>query len=337
MRQFILALALAGLATTGAQAKPVSALYVFGDSNVDIGRLDAELSGDPNDGAVVPPNTVAGRSSDGALIVEYIVERTGVGQENYAWGGATTGTDNIVGALVPSAPDTLPTGTLSQLAEFEAMLGAGPADPKGLYLLWAGSNNLFFIDKSSQTGNEAAVQEAVGDLTETVTRLDAAGAKHIVIATRATRPVLSNSSTPWTLPDLDPVTPGVQNPELNDASGNFLNAAIRGLVPTLDAIVDSKVALFDADAVIRDIIADSGANGFLPYDDSPSAYCIMNADCSNLINWDGAHKTSAVHAVMADVFIDQFGIVAIPLPAGAWLYLAALGASSVVALRGRLA
>lgn len=324
MKMFVAALAAAVTCAGAAHAKPISALYVFGDSNVDIGRLDAELSGNPSDGMVAPPNTVAGRSSDGPLIVEYVADRLGITQQNYAWGGATTGTENIVGRVVANTPDILPTGTLTQVGEFEAFLGGMPADPNGLYLVWAGSNDLFFIDKTSQAENTAAVSSAVSNITETVERLNAAGAEHIVVATRATRPVLSSSDTPWALPDQKPNKRGLQNDELNDASGNFLNAAIRSLVPTLNSTVDAKVALFDADAVIRGIIAGAGSNGFLPYDDSPSGYCINNVDCSQLINYDGAHKTSAVHSVMADAFIDQFGTYAVPLPAGGALYLGAL-------------
>ena len=76
--------------------------------------------------------------------------------------------------------------------------------------------------------------------------------------------------------------------------------------------------------------------GFLTYDPSPAQYCDgapVGTDCSVLINWDGAHKTSAVHEVLASRFISQFGLVPVPLPAALWLLLGGLG--GLCALRAR--
>lgn len=313
---------LCAIATAAVLSGPVSALTVsqfviFGDSNVDIGRLASDPV--PGDGMVPPPNTVGGRSSNGPIIPEFLVERTGVGQLNFSFGGATSGTDNVV----TGNPDMIPTGLLSQVSEYEALVGPGGADPGALYLLWAGSNDLLFIDKSSQAANEAAVAGVKSNLTDAVDRLAALGAMNIVIATRATRPILSDSAEPWALPDLDLLTPGLQNPELNDASGNYLNAMIRDLVSELDTAMAAQISLFDSDMVIRDIIANAEALGFLPYDGSEAGYCINNIDCSRLINYDGAHKTSAAHALIAEAFIEQFDLptvpAPVPLPAAGWL------------------
>lgn len=328
MTKIILSLAVgAALAASGAEARSISQLFVFGDSNVDIGRLSAELAGNPNDGAVVPPSTVAGRSSDGPLIVEYLAETLRVPQLNFAWGGATSGPTNIVGVLVPGAPDTLMTGQSSQLMEFETYLGGAPADPRGLYILWAGSNDLFFPDKTDQDAIDAAVAGVEANLTAAAQKLSDLGARDIVIANRTPRPFLSDAGTPSDEPE------GVRK---NDAAGRQLNAAMAALVPTLDAALPATVSLFDDYGLIRDIIANSGANGFTAYSPLPDQYCINNDDCSTLINYDGAHKTSAVHRVLAQDFIDQFGLVPVPLPAGAPLYLGALALSALV-LRRRAA
>ncbi|MGD9340299.1 MAG: SGNH/GDSL hydrolase family protein, partial [Chromatiales bacterium] len=121
------------LGVTPASALTINSLVVFGDSNVDIGRLSAELAGNPADGVIVPPNTVSGRSSDGKILPEFLAERVGVTQLNYGWGGAQAGAENIVGLLLPGATDTLKTGTLSQISEFSLSLGGGTADEDALY------------------------------------------------------------------------------------------------------------------------------------------------------------------------------------------------------------
>ncbi|MEM8956828.1 MAG: SGNH/GDSL hydrolase family protein [Pseudomonadota bacterium] len=329
MKQFVLAVALAAALPLGAQAKSVSQLIVFGDSNVDIGRLSGELVSNPADGAVVPPSTVAGRSSDGPLITEYLAQTLRVPQLNFAWGGATSGATNIVGAFFPSATDVGPTGQLSQIAEFNALLGGAPADPDALYILWAGSNDLFFPDKNDQGAIDAAVGEATANIAAAAEALSDLGAGHIVIANRTTRPFFSDADRPADEPDAD---------KKNDAAGRQLNAALADLVPLLDGTLDADVALFDNYAIIRDLIAGSGSNGFLAYDPTPAQYCDgapPGTDCSVLINWDGAHKTSAVHAAMAGEFVSQFGLAPVPLPAGVWLLLGGLGALGAVRLRAQ--
>ena len=59
-----------------ASALAVTDLIIFGDSNVDIGRVASDLI--PNDGELPPPNTVGFRASDGLILTEYLAERVGV-------------------------------------------------------------------------------------------------------------------------------------------------------------------------------------------------------------------------------------------------------------------
>jgi phospholipase/lecithinase/hemolysin len=318
---------------TPAAALSINGFVVFGDSNVDIGRAAAELAGDPDDGVVVPPNTVDGRSADGTILPEFLADRVGVPQRNYGWGGAQAGPDNILGILPLGAPDTLKTGTLSQLDEFDAFLGGSPADDAALYLVFAGSNDLFFANKDNQAEVDAAVASADANLRTAVTRLSDAGAQNIVVATRTPRPVLSDAAT---------VTEEANPDARNDAAGRQLNTAIATLVTDLDSALSSNVLLFDAYALIREIIAGSGSNGFDLYSDAPADYCNpptgpQKPDCATLINFDNAHKTSAVHSVLADRFITQFDLQAapapVPLPAAGWMLIAALGGIGALRLR----
>lgn len=316
-----------------AAALSINSLFVFGDSNVDIGRAAAELAGDPADGVVVPPNTVNGRSADGTILPEFLADRVGVPQRNYGWGGAQAGSDNILGILPLGAPDTLKTGTLSQIDEFDLFLGGATADADALYLVFAGSNDLFFADKNDQVAVDAAVASADANLRTAVTRLSDLGARNIVVATRTPRPVLSDAAT---------VTDETDPDARNDAAGRQLGAAIATLVTDLDPMLPANVLLFDAYGIIREIIAGSGSNGFDLYSDAPADYCVppgepQKPDCSTLINFDAAHKTSAVHSVLADRFIDQFDLRAapapVPLPAAGWMLLAALGGIGAMRLR----
>ena len=279
-----------------AHAGEVTQLIFFGDSNLDVGRVNSEATGGAGgDGIRPPPSTIAGRSSNGAILPEFLVRELGVSQLNFSWGGATSGALNIVGYR--GLPDVMETGTLAQLAEFEAFLGGYPADPVALYTVIAGSNDIALIDKNDQAAIDEAVDGVVQNLRYVVTQLDALGAEQIVVGTRTPRPVLSDHNRPEEEPD---------EAARNDAAGRQMNIAIRALVSELDEALEADIELFDTYAVIREIADNAEAHGFAAYDDSEAGYCVSNEDCTGLINHDGAHKTSAVHELLAEAFIDQF-------------------------------
>jgi cholinesterase len=293
---------LAGCASTGAShgaRHDVSQLVFIGDSNLDIGRALTELDADTQDGKVAPPNTVGKRYSNAAILPEFLSERLGLKQVNYAWGGATSGMTNIVGAR--GASDLRETGTLAQLIEVEAALAQTPADAHALYMVMAGSNDLAAVDKTDQAAIESAIAGVIANLRTVVTKLDALGAEFIVVGTRTPRPILSNHDRAAEEPNAE---------AKNDAAGRQLNIAVRQLVSDLDAQLGADVEIYDFYADVRDVVEHAAAYGFLPYSPDPANYCTAKGrtDCSGLINYDAAHKTSAVHAILADRFIRRFGL-----------------------------
>ncbi|HEX5008075.1 MAG TPA: SGNH/GDSL hydrolase family protein [Hyphomonadaceae bacterium] len=297
-------LMLTGCASIGAnhEAHPdVSQLVFIGDSNLDIGRAITEREGNPQDGKVVPPGTVGKRYSNADILPEFLGKRLGLAQANYAWGGATSGMTNIAGGR--GATDMRETGLLAQMTELEAALGGRPADAHALYMVMAGSNDLAAVDKSDQAAIDAAIKGVLANLRTVVTRLDTLGAEFIVVGTRTPRPILS---------DHDRATEEPNTEAKNDAAGRQLNIAIRQLVEELDAELGADVEVYDFYADIRDVIAHAESYGLAPYSSDPANYCTAKGqtDCSRLINYDNAHKTSAVHAILADKFIRQFGLSA---------------------------
>jgi phospholipase/lecithinase/hemolysin len=291
---------LAGCASMGTGARhEVSQLVFIGDSNLDIGRAMTERAGNPNDGKLVPPNTVGKRYSNAEILPEFLSKRLGLAQVNYAWGGATSGTANIVGGA--DAIDLRDTGLLAQMVEFEKALAGKPADAQALYMVMAGSNDLAAVDKTDQAAIEKAIDGVLANLRTAVTKLDVLGAEFIVVGTRTPRPILSDHDRATEEPNAD---------AKNDAAGRQLNIAIRKLVADLDRELGADVEVYDFYADIRDVIANAPRYGLAPYSTDPSLYCTAKgqSDCSRLINYDTAHKTSAVHAILADKFISQFGL-----------------------------
>lgn len=300
---------LSTICTTPILALPITELVVFGDSHVDIGRAQTEnRSGVANDGHFPPPNTVGDRSSDGPLLPEYVVERVGINQLNFAVGAATSGFENL-GATIARNFDYERLGTLGQIDELIALLDGNEADPQALYLIWAGGNDFFTLNVNAQDDVDTAVASVVANLREGVTRLTDLGAHNIVIATGVPRPVLSDADTP-----AEEANPAARR----DAAWRQMNTGIRALVADLDTTLFSNVHLFDDYEIIREIIDASGSNGFAPY--SPDDFCVSSRiGCSMLISHSGGHKTTAVHSIMADRFISQFELTAVPEPTSGML------------------
>ncbi|RYG30287.1 MAG: hypothetical protein EON93_15120 [Burkholderiales bacterium] len=292
---------LSACATTGPGAqREVSQLVFIGDSNLDIGRAMTEREGNPKDGKLVPPNTIGKRYSNAEVLPEFLSSRLGLTQVNYAWGGATSGTTNIVGGA--DMPDMRETGLLAQMVEFEAALAGKPADARALYMVMAGSNDLASVDKADQAAIDKAIAGVLANLRASVTKLDALGAEFIVVGTRTPRPIVSDHDRATEEPNAD---------AKNDAAGRQLNIAIRKLVADLDKELSADVEVFDFYDGIRDVIAHAEGYGLVPYSADPAAYCTakgQTTDCNRLINYDNAHKTTAVHAILADKFIKQFGL-----------------------------
>lgn len=294
---------LAGCTTTGPGAPhKVSQLVFIGDSNLDIGRAMTEREGNPKDGKVVPPNTLGKRYSNAEILPEFLSSRLNLKQDNYAWGGATSGLTNIAGTA--DATDMRDTGLLAQMTEFEAALAGKPADPNALYMVMAGSNDLAAVDKADQPAIDKAIAGVLVNLRASVTKLDSLGAKFIIVGTRTPRPILSDHDIATEEPNAD---------AKNDAAGRQLNIAIRKLAADLDKELGADVEVYDFYADIRDVIAHAEGYGLAAYSSDPANYCNakgQTTDCAKLINYDNAHKTSAVHAILADKFIKQFKLSA---------------------------
>ena len=114
-----------------------SAIYVFGDSYCDVGNIYALTHG------VFPPSPpyYKGHFSNGPIWLEHVANAMGlpmlpaaVGGTNYAVGGA------LVTAPVVTAAGTIP--SVPQQVELYLAQHGGKADPKALYVLEGGGNDI---------------------------------------------------------------------------------------------------------------------------------------------------------------------------------------------------
>ena len=152
------------LAAVPAQAATYSRVIAFGDSLSDTGNFLA-LTGNT---LPQPGDYFEGRFSNGTVAVEWLADGLGVALQNYAYGGAKTGTGGqIVG-----------TGLQSQVLQFASSLGDAPADPNALYFVWGGANDLRDITPATFA---STISGTITNLTGIVGSLYQLGARHFLL------------------------------------------------------------------------------------------------------------------------------------------------------------
>ncbi|MFK3972902.1 autotransporter domain-containing protein [Pseudomonas sp. NPDC087358] len=257
------------LGSAVAQAAPVSQVVSFGDSNADAG-VGAALSLSVFTHNPSPTvGSVGGRFSNGPVAVEDVASDLGVSLASYGVGGATTGAYAF--GVIPSL--------LTQIPLYQATLASAALDPRALYVITAGSNDLYGLTSSVPA---ATVANGVNNIQSAVTTLSNAGARIIIVVNRTVRP----------------------NPDsVDNANGVTLNAALQSKVSQLDAGLPGRVLYLDAYGISSALQANPATYGLT----GGSAQCIENPACisdptglgATYVRFDSAHFALGANAIIA--------------------------------------
>jgi outer membrane lipase/esterase len=168
-RLSLVAGAVAAALSAGPAGAQFSNTFIFGDSLSDAGQFGARFTTNP-----------------GLTAAMYVGERYGLssspsftGGNDYAIGGARVNT------IDPALPSTLPYQTIAQ--QVTAFIAKGPLDSNALYQIQGGGNDFLALLGQFQTGQitqsqlQAGLAQAAADLATQVGRLQAAGARYIVV------------------------------------------------------------------------------------------------------------------------------------------------------------
>ena len=289
------------LGAPSAYAVKFTNVFVFGDSLSDAGYFRPFLSA-----IGTPAATAAGlgrfTTNPGPVWSELIAQTYGGNPAPSNAGG------NIFaqgGARAQGTPSSQPPGfvertSATQISEYFARSG-GSADPRALYAVWFGANDIFqnFLGIAGGVVNPATViGTAAGAEIAQIARLRAAGARYIMV---------------FNLPDLG------STPQFSVASiGAAGNAAASGLAINYNnalftGLAGTKVIPVDAFALFNDVRANAAAFGFtnttgLACRDTPPAG-LLSCGPGNLVATgaatsylfaDGVHPTSGSHVIVAD-------------------------------------
>ncbi len=258
-----------------AQASQFTSIYAFGDSLSDTGNVYFAT------GRTTPlsPPYYQGRFSNGPIWVEDLATSLGIPLENYAYGGATTGTVNIGSPLLPG---------LQQ--EIGLFANNHPlANPKALYTVWAGANDYLFtpVDPVNPTATP------LSNIGTAIKNLSILGAKDFLVVN---------------LPDLG-LLPIVTSNSLPAPSSYYTALTLQHNAGLLSAIyaeglpTDVKVTQLDVYSLANKIIQNPAQYGLTNVtgnclDKTTNPYTLCT-NPSQYFFWDDVHPTTGIHSIVA--------------------------------------
>jgi phospholipase/lecithinase/hemolysin len=269
-----------------ASAQNYDDIYVFGDSFSDPGNVFNFTNG------AIPPNPTYfnGRFSNGPIWVEYLASELGLTfnpNNNFAFGGATTGTDNLGLSFLP--------GLKQEINDFTTTNNS--ANPNALYIIWAGTNDYleYFY------GNTPNPTESVSNLSSAITSLADVGAENILVVN---------------LPDLGKFPVTGDNSQTASALSTFTNVHNSDLTKTINLLnqelsPETNIIPLDVNSLYNRIIATPEEFGFTNVTDScigdlsvvpievPVKPVLCNPD--QFLFWDEVHPTTATHQLIGEL------------------------------------
>jgi len=276
---------LIGLMSNVASAATVSYdnIYVFGDSYCDVGNIFLATGG-----AEPPFPYYNGRFSNGPIWIERVAGSLGLpmkpslaGGTDFAFGGAfATAPQPIPGGVIPSVP---------QQVELYLSQNGGKADPKALYILEGGGNDI--LDATGGSPEELGFKIAVA-LAESELLLRRAGATHFVIPN---------------LFDVGLLPAGQANADFDHRAVVAANKSLNELLAIEQFLEGIHILRLDVFSLINSVKTDPTHFGFTNITD-PCLTTTVCADPDHTFFWDTHHPTVFGHdffAVNLEVVLAQ--------------------------------
>src|SRR5882724_98496 len=254
-----------------------STIQAFGDSYADTGNL-FKILGVPN-----PPQYPTGRFSGGTNFVDTTSSLLGISQNNFAIGGATTGTTNVVGPGIPGFTQ-----------EWQGFVASGKKiAPSDLVEISIGGNDArqYYQTGGTLAGVPAAATNSTNQALAGINALVGAGARNIVFTTG----------------DVGQLPEATGNPAapIGTAYSQNYNAQMQA---ALAAIARSgvRVELVDVALLGTLIKANPSRYGVANVGACPFA-CIGNPALQNQYRFyfDGVHLTSLGFAIMGQYIVNR--------------------------------
>ena len=254
--------------------------FVFGDSLSDAGQYGSRFTTNP-----------------GLTFPMYVTQRYGIsvspsfqGGNDYGQGGARVNSPSPL--IPPNAPN------LSIADQVTQFLGKGPVDQNALYQIQGGANDIFILASQAAAGQitpaqlQAGVTQAALDLAAQAGRLQAAGARYLIV---------------YNIPDIGK-TPQAAAANAQ-ATFTSLSSLFNTTVNAALATAHLQVIQVNSFALLNEIIANPSGFGFVnvttPVCTTASALNCTPAtlrDPTGALTWafaDGIHPTTGLALISA--------------------------------------
>lgn len=289
-------------------------IFVLGDSLSDQGNLFFATSdlGVAVNRAPIPAadHYYMGRFSNGENYAGLLAQKLGItltpselGGGNYAFGGARTDYNRVEAR--PGVPPPLPNGVYpigaypwSLDLQREAFLDdvRRASDPKGLYVVFTGSNDLsdaliarVFLGQDPAP----AIAKAIQGIRNVIIAFESAGARTVLV------PNIPNLGVVPSVTQFGPLVSG-----LATGLSNAFNAALAEMLTT---ITGTNVIAFDTYSFLNHVLANPTSYGLTNVTEPCySGYVEPNpngTECdepAKFAFWDVEHPTTRLHAIIAD-------------------------------------
>ena len=286
-----------------------SQIFVFGDSLSDSGSSFALTLG-----AIPPePPYFSGRFTNGLVTVEYLSENLGLTLDpyyddgagnNFAVGGATTGTDNTNNDdIAPFLPGVTLPGVSEQINDYEHSLEDGHADPDALHIVWVGPNDFLDYLGDVVTADPAVLLEAgIDNTVNNVTRLANLGAENIVVPNMP-----SLGRLPFSAKFQDEAT------ALTIAYNGSLSLALDNF-DLSETSLETEVIEVDLFMANENIVANPEQFDLNNVTDPLLLSGLDPAETTGFFFWDAFHPTTEAHALFAETIAQTInGEIAQPI------------------------
>jgi len=265
-----------------------SRVAVFGDSLSDRGNLFELTSFFP------PPPYVDGRFSNGDIWVDYFQDSLGLGEaqiQDFAFGGATTGSTNALEPLVESLTGldlTLP-GLTNQIDSYINSLPASGGDPNGLYVIWVGANDLLNVP-TNPAQVPGFLANSISNIVDAISRVAAEGGDTFLVPN---------------LPDLGltPRSLSGGNSTLVTTLTSQFNAGLTNALTALETTLGIDILEVDIFSATQEIL-NAPADFDLTNVTDPLISQIPPVD-PGFFWWDDIHPTTGIHERVSDAFKDE--------------------------------
>jgi outer membrane lipase/esterase len=279
-----------------------STIQAFGDSYADTGNL-FKILGTPN-----PPQYPTGRFSGGTNFVDTTSALLGIPQANFAIGGATSGSTNVVGPGIPGFTQ-----------EWQGFVGAGMRiAPTDLVEISVGGNDAraYWLGGGTLAGVPAFATVSVNQTLAGINALVGAGARNLVFTTG----------------DVGQLPEAAGNPAAAIGTAFSQNYNTQMQV-ALAAIARSgvRVELVDIAAIGNLIKANPARYGVANVGACPLA-CIGNPALQNqyLFYFDGVHLTSLGFTIVGEYIVNRLNAPLTFAPQGDVALTSAMGFASTL-------